>query len=149
MRAYCDDRAAALALAATLRHENDLLRAENEHLRELVDPGAGRWRGAFAQVSSAVTVTLMLLGAMVGAGLIVEQTASAAEANVSRADDLGARLAVVSPHEVVVEVPPPATAAPEPTSALPERVCAPAAPHRHHRRHGHHHRRRHRHHDQG
>jgi hypothetical protein len=146
MRAYCDDRAAALALAATLRQENDLLRAENEHLRELIDPGAGRWRGAFAQLSSAIAVTLMLLGAMVGAGVIVEHTASAAEANVSRADDLGARLAVVSPHEVVEAVPP-ATAAPAP-AALPERVCAPAAPHRHHRRHGHHHRRHHRHHHQ-
>jgi voltage-gated potassium channel Kch len=61
-------------------------------------------------------------------------------------DDLGARLAVVSPHEVVEAVPP-ATAAPAP-AALPERVCATAAPHRHHRRHGHHHRRHHRHHHQ-
>lgn len=149
MRAYCDDRAAALALAATLRHENDLLRAENEHLRELVDPGASRWRGAFAQISSAVAVTFMLLGAMVGAGVIVGQTASAAEANVSSADDLGARLAVVSPHEVAIEVLPPAVAAPATAAALPERVCAPAAPHRHHRRHGHHHRRHRRHRDQG
>ena len=144
MRAYCDDRAAALSLAAALQAENDLLRAENEHLRELVDPGASRWRGAFAQASSAVAVTLMLLGAMFGAGLIVEQTASAAEANVSRDSDLGARLAVVSPHEVAAATTP-AVAAPAP--ALPERVIAPSAPSRHHRHARHHHRRHHR--DQG
>jgi hypothetical protein len=140
MRAYCDDRAAALSLAAALQAENDLLRAENEHLRELVDPGASRWRGAFAQASSAVAVTLMLLGAMFGAGVIVEQTASAAEADVSRDSDLGARLAVVSPHDVIVAPSPPAVAAP--ALALPEVVIAPSAPprHRRHARHHHHHR---------
>lgn len=143
MRAYCDDRAAALSLAAALQAENDLLRAENEHLRELVDPGASRWRGAFAQASSAVAVTLMLLGAMFGAGMIVEQTASAAEANVSRDSDLGARLAVVSPHDVIFAPSPPA-----PALALPEVVIAPAAPARHHRRHARHHHHRH-HRDQG
>lgn len=145
MRAYCDDRAAALSLAAALQAENDLLRAENEHLRELVDPGASRWRGAFAQASSAVAVTLMLLGAMLGAGVIVEQTASAAEANVTRDSDLGARLAVVSPHDVIVAPSPPAVAAPAP--ALPEVAIAPSAPPRHHRRHARHHHRHHR--DQG
>ncbi len=143
MRAYCDDRAAALSLAAALQAENDLLRAENEHLRELVDPGASRWRGAFAQASSAVAVTLMLLGAMFGAGMIVEQTASAAEANVSREPDLGARLAVVSPHDVIVAPSPHALAAPVP--ALPVVGIAPS---RHHRRHARHHHHRH-HRDQG
>ena len=148
MRAYCDDRAAALALAAALQHENDLLRAENEHLRELVDPGPARWRGAFAQASSALAVTLMLLGAMVGAGLIVEQTAASAEANVTHEVGLDARLAVVSPHDVVSEAPSPAVvAAPAPDAPLPLQVMAPA-PHRHHR-HARHHRHHHHHRDQG
>lgn len=151
MRAYRDDRAAALSLAAALQRENDLLRAENEHLRELVDPCASRLLGAFAQVSSAVAVTLMLLGAMAGAGLIVQQTASAAEANVTRGPDLGARLAVVSPH-VVAEAPVSAVAAARaPDEASPHDVVAPPAQRRHrHRDHlrraRHHHRHRHRHH---
>lgn len=154
MRAYCDDRAAALSLAAALQQENDLLRAENERLRELVDPGAGGWREAFAQVSSAITVTLMLLGAMVGAGLIVEQTASAAEATVTRDVDLDSRLAVASPHDVDVVgvLVPQVVVAPPSTLAVrsPQVAVAPASRgHRHARHHHRHHRhhRRHRHHD--
>ena len=145
MRAYCDDRAAALALAAALQHENDLLRAENDRLRDLVHPGPARWRGAFAQASSALTVTIMLLGAMVGAGLIVDQTAASAEANVTREVGLDARLAVVSPHEVVGEVPSPSVVVVAPAAILPVQVIAPDQ-HRHHgharhRRHHHHHHR--------
>ena len=147
MRAYCDDRAAALSRAAALQAENDLLRAENDHLRELVDPGSSRWRGAFAHASSAVAVTLMLLGGMLGAGVIVDQTSASAEANVTRSSDLGARLDVVSPHEVVAAPAPAAVASPAQAPSLPAPVIAPAPPHRHHRRHArHHHRRRH---DQG
>lgn len=146
MRAYCDDRAAALSLAAALQAENDLLRAENEHLRGLVDPGGSRWRGAFAHASGAVAVTLMLLGGMLGAGVIVDQTSASAEANVSRSSDLGARLDVVSPHEVVASPAPAAVAPSARLPALQAPVIAPASPHRHHRRHA---RRHHRRHDQG
>jgi hypothetical protein len=146
MRAYRDDRAAALSLAAALQRENDLLRAENEHLRELVEPGVSRWKGAMAQASSAVAVTLMLLGAMVGAGVIVQQTASAAEANVTASADLGARLAVVSPHEVAAEPPAPAPVAEAtPGITLPDPVIVAARHRHHHRRHAH----RHHHRDRG
>ncbi len=142
MRAYCDDRAAALALAATLQRENDLLRAENDHLRELVDPTASRWRGAVAHLSGAVAATMILLGAMVGAGVIVQQTSAEAEATVTRVADLDARLASVSPRDVVA-APQAAPASPvEPTATTPV-VVTPGPRARHHR---HHHRRHHHHH---
>jgi hypothetical protein len=142
MRAYCDDRAAALSLAATLQRENDLLRAENAHLRELVDPATSRWRGAFVHLSGAVAATVLLLGAMVGAGVIVQQTSAEAEATVTREADLGARLASVSPREVVAA---PTVTAPSPVEAPASPAVVVVAPsprahhHRHHRRHHHRH----------
>ncbi len=139
MRAYCDDRAAALTLAATLQRENDLLRAENEHLRELVDPSTSRWRGAVVHLSGALAAALLLLGAMVGAGVIVQQTSAEAEATVTRVADLDARLASVSPREVVA-APQVAPASPvEPTAAPVVVAPSPRARHRHHHRHHRHH----------
>lgn len=138
---YRDDREAALALAEALRRDNDELRAENEYLRGLVDPGgAATGHRAVAHLQGALAATLMFLGAVMGGGWAVHCSLARAE------------LVDVSSQPEAIALPPPAlvefepAVAPRAPAVSAEPTVAPAAvteaveaPRRRHRHHHHHH----------
>lgn len=69
---YRDDRASLHASLEALRRENEDLRTENLALRTLVEPAPAR--SSLAQLQGAFAATLVIVGALVGAGAVARES---------------------------------------------------------------------------
>ena len=112
---YRDERASLLSSLASLRRENEDLRAENLALRVLVDPPSAR--GAVAQLQGALTAVLIVAASLLGALLVTRDASTRAP-----------RAAVDARESAVALLPTPALPEPPGASASEARIEPPAEP---------------------